>query len=109
MYTIVLIIGAYIALFALSSGLYEGDSALKNAIMLVPFTSVFIAPGSILTGYLSMTLAVLSLVIMIAVIVLLTKFVANVYESMVYYNGAALKIKDIINISKQNGKKNRKE
>lgn len=109
MYTIVLIIGAYIALFALSSGLYEGNSALKNVIMLVPFTSVFIAPGSILTGYLSMTLAALSLAIMIVAIVLLTKFVANVYESMVYYNGAALKLKDIINISKQNGKKNRKE
>lgn len=109
MYTIVLVIGAYVGLFALTSGLYEGESALKNVIMLVPFTSLFIAPGSVLTGYLSTAFAVLSLVIMLAVIVLLTKFVANVYESMVYYNGAALKIKDIIKISKQNGKKSRKE
>ena len=109
MYTIVLVIGAYIALFVLSSGMYEGDSALKNVIMLIPVTSIFIAPGSIITGYLSIVMAALSLVIMLVSIVLLTKFVANVYESMVYYNGAALKIKDIINISKQNGKKGRRE
>lgn len=109
MYTIILIIGAYIGLFALSSQLYADESLLKNVIMLVPFTSVFIAPGAMLTGYLSVALGCLSLVIMLVVIVLLTKFVANVYESMVYYNGAALKLKDIINISKQNNKKSGKE
>lgn len=107
MYTIILIIGAYIGLFALSSELYAKESLLKNIIMLVPITSVFIAPGAILTGYLSIVSACLSLIIMLVSIVLLTKFVANVYESMVYYNGSALKLKDIINISRQNKNKKR--
>lgn len=102
MFTFVLVIGAYIALFVLTSNMYEKTSVVKYAAMLVPITSVFLAPASLLTGYLSAGLGVLALLIMIVSNVLLVKFVANVYESMIYYNGTHLKLKDIINISKQN-------
>lgn len=108
-YSIILIIGAYIGIFVLSSGLYDDSSLIKDVIMVVPITSVFIAPGALITGYLSTYIAIISAVILVASVVLMTKFVANVYESMVYYNGAVLKIKDIINISKQNSKKKGKE
>lgn len=105
MYTILLIIGAYIAMFLMMQGGYKDSSTLKYVVMMIPLTSIFIAPASLATGYLSLTAGIGSLVIMIIAIVLLVKFVANVYESMIYYNGAALKVKDIINISKQNKKK----
>lgn len=109
MFTFVLVIGAYIALFVLSSNTYEKTSVVKYATMLVPLTSVFLAPGALLTGYLSAGLGVLALLIMIISNVLLVRFVADVYESMIYYNGTHLKLKDIIGISKQsrNGSKRR--
>ena len=102
MFTFILIIGAYIAIFVLSSNTYEKTSMLKYATMLVPLTSVFLAPGALLTGYLSVGLGVLSVLIMIVSNILLVRFVADVYESMIYYNGTHLKLKDIIGISKQN-------
>lgn len=109
MFTFVLVIGAYIALFVLSSNMYEKTSVVKYATMLVPLTSVFLAPGALLTGYLSAGLGVLALLIMIISNVLLVRFVADVYESMIYYNGTHLKLKDIIGISNQsrNGGKRR--
>lgn len=109
MFTFVLVIGAYIALFVLTSNTYEKTSVVKYATMLVPLTSVFLAPGALLTGYLSAGLGVLALLIMIISNVLLVRFVADVYESMIYYNGTHLKLKDIIGISKQsrNGSKRR--
>ena len=89
--------------------MYEKTSVVKYATMLVPLTSVFLAPGALLTGYLSAGLGVLALLIMIISNVLLVRFVADVYESMIYYNGTHLKLKDIIGISKQsrNGSKRR--
>lgn len=104
LYVFVLIIGAYIAIFVLTGGAYKSASAIKYATMLVPLTSVFLAPASMLTGYLSLGAGILSLAIMLASIILLVKFVSNVYESMIYYNGTHLKFKDIVNISKQNKK-----
>ncbi|MCI5602290.1 MAG: ABC transporter permease [Clostridiales bacterium] len=102
MFTFILIIGAYAAIFILSSNTYEKTSILKYAAMLFPITSVFLAPASLVTGYLSIGLGILALLIMIISNILLVRFVADVYESMIYYNGTHLKLKDIIDISKQN-------
>lgn len=111
MFTFVLVIGAYIALFVLTSNTYEKASVVKYVTMLVPLTSVFLTPGALLTGYLSAGLGVIALLVMIISNVLLVRFVADVYESMIYYNGTHLKLKDIIGISKQNrnGSKRRAE
>lgn len=105
-YTILMIIGGYIALFIMTAEIYRDSSAINYIVMAFPLTSVFLAPGALVTGYLPLLGGIASLIVMIVTIILLTKFVANVYESMVYYNGTALKIKDIINISKQNKKTN---
>lgn len=111
MYTMVLIIGAYISIFIVTSRMYDGTSAFRYFAMLFPFTSVFVTPSALLTGYATTVEALISFAIMAVMIVLMTKFVSNVYESMIYYNGTPLKIKDIINISKQNKivKNNRKK
>nr|MDE7432951.1 ABC transporter permease [Lachnospiraceae bacterium] len=111
MYTMVLIIGAYISIFVVTSRMYDGASAIRYFAMLFPFTSVFITPSAMLTGYVTTVEALISLAILAATIFALIKFVSDVYESMIYYNGTPLKIKDIINISKQNkkGKTNRRK
>lgn len=102
MFTFILIIGAYIAIFVVSSEAYKDSSALVYAAQLIPVTSAFLAPGTVITGYLSVGMGLVAFGIMVIAIILLTKFVANVYESMIYYNGQTLKFKDIINISKNN-------
>lgn len=109
MYTMLLIIGAYISIFIVTSEVYEGTSVVRLAALLVPITSVFITPAALLTGYVSLVEALLSMVIMVAAVILITRFVANVYESMIYYSGNHLKLKDIITISKQNKVKSSKE
>lgn len=102
MYSMVLIIAAYISMFVVISRMYDGTSAVRYFAMFFPFTSVFVTPAALITGYASVVEALISLAILVVMVVLMTKFVANVYESMIYYNGSALKVKDIIHISKQN-------
>lgn len=111
MYTMVLIVGAYISLFLVTSHMYDGTSAFRYFALLFPLTSVFITPAATITGYVTTVEALISFVVLAAAIFVLTRFVADVYESMIYYNGSALKIKDIINISKRNkkGKENRRK
>lgn len=111
MYSMVLIIAAYLSLFVVTSHMYDGTSALRYFTMFFPFTSVFITPAALITGYATTVEALISLAVLVVMTVIMTKFVANVYESMIYYNGSVLKVKDIIQISKQNktGKNNRKK
>ena len=58
-------------------------------------------PAGILTGYVSLVSGLISTAILCVTVVLVTIFVANIYESIIYYNGKPLKIKDIIRISKE--------
>ena len=101
-YGFIMLIGFYLCIFVISGGSYSGDSFIKYLACLLPISSPFISPGVLITSNLSILYGMLSLGILVVVIVFLTKFVSNVYESMIYYNGSPLKIKDIINISKRN-------
>lgn len=103
-YTFVMLIGAYLSLFVISGRVYMDESFVKYLACLLPISAPFIAPGTLISSYLSTIYGLLSLGILIVAIILLTKFVANVYESMIYYSGTPLKMKDIITISKQNRK-----
>lgn len=101
-YTVILIIGAYLSIFVISGNLYKGELPIKYFSSIFPVSSPFIAPSTLITGDLNLLFGFVSLLVMAISLYILTKFVANVYESMIYYNGNALKIKDIINIAKQN-------
>lgn len=109
LFTFTLLIGAYIGIFIVSSDMYEKSNALIYAAELFPITSLFITPGTVITGYTGVVMGIASLVVMIIGIILLTLFVSNVYESMIYYNGQTLKLKDIINISKETKRSNSKK
>ena len=104
--TITEIISVYIDIFLITGGMYKGESVVKYIAMEVPFTSVFITPGALLTSNLGIAWGILTVVLQIIALVLLVKFVSNIYESMIYYNGNPMKLKDIFNISK-NTRKNK--
>lgn len=71
---------------------------------LIPFTSVFILPSGLILGEVSFGLAVTAFVILIVMIIIILKFVSNVYESMIFYNGETLGIKQIISMSNKRGR-----
>ena len=109
LFTFTLLIGAYIGIFIVSSDMYEKSNALIYAAELFPITSLFITPGTVITGYTGVVMGIASLAVMIIGIIMLVLFVSNVYESMIYYNGQTLKLKDIINISKETKRSNSKK
>lgn len=107
-YTFIMIIGAYLGMFTSMAG--DGaNEIVKYLACLLPISSMFITPGSLLASKLSVVYGAIALVILIVSLVFLTKFVSSVYESLVYYNGSPLKMKDIINISKEAKKQKRIE
>ena len=55
-----------------------------------------------------MSIALISMVILLVVTGLLFSFTAKVYESMIFYNGKALKLKDILQIAKNRRQVERK-
>lgn len=111
MFTLLLILCTYFAMYYVMFANIANTNLLKYIAMYVPFISTIISPGLLLTGYMKISDAFIALAIMFVVAGALTNFVSNVYESLIYYNGNPMKIKDIINISKEKkskvrGKKN---
>ncbi len=101
MYTFILIVCAYAVIFFISGGMYTKPGIVMYLIEYIPLTAVMFVPAGILTGYVSLVSGLISTAILCVTVVLVTIFVANIYESIIYYNGKPLKIKDIIRISKE--------
>ena len=55
-----------------------------------------------------MAISLISLAILIIVVGVLFSFTAKVYESMIFYNGKVLKLKDILQIAKNRRQVERK-
>ena len=57
-------------------------------------------PANLLLGKLSMPVALISLAVVLLSTAGLFSFTAKVYESMIFYNGNVLKLKDILQIAR---------
>lgn len=99
-YTMLLLIGAYASMFSAMGG------KKYMFLYLFPITSPFNATAYLFTGDISAAMALLSIVILAVCILLMLKFVSAVYESMIFYNGNTLGLKQIILLA---GKKNSDE
>ena len=99
MFSMVEIIGAYLALAVLLVGLSaEGNKILEYIAFILPLSSVFILPPYMWLGKVSLQMGLLSLLILFATFYVLLVIVARVYENMLFHNGNILKIKDIIKL-----------
>jgi ABC-2 type transport system permease protein len=102
LFTFTMMIGAYLPMFYAITN-YVGSSdwgAFTYLVYLLPVSSIFIIPQYLLLGKVSSMLAIGAFGVQIVFIVLLTALANKVYESMLYSNGAVLKIKDIIGMAK---------
>ncbi|MBQ9142602.1 MAG: ABC transporter permease [Lachnospiraceae bacterium] len=110
LYNMVMVVGAYLGIgmcIVLMSG---GDNQLfVNICSLVPISAPFVVPACVLLGKISMSIALISMVLILVVTGLLFAFTAKVYESMIFYNGSVLKFKDILMIAKNRTQAERKE
>lgn len=100
MFTIISIVGAYMGIGAASALMGSGESAYVTFTLLFPLSSPFILPGALLIGKANLLIVALATVLLILAIMLLFKFVAKVFETLILHNGNTIKPKEIIKIFK---------
>ncbi len=100
LFTFTNIIGAYIAIGALSTLIGSGLNPFVTFSLLFPLSSPFILPGAIIVGKVSAPIIAAAIALLIISILLLFKFVAAVYETLILHNGNTIKLKELMKISK---------
>ncbi len=100
LFTFTNIIGAYIAIGALGTLIGSGLNAFVTFSLLFPLSSPFILPGAIIVGKVTAPIIAAAIALQIIFILLLFKFVAAVYETLILHNGNTIKIKELLKISK---------
>jgi len=100
LFTFTNLIGVYIGLGAASVLMSKGINGYVIFSFLFPLSSPFLLPGAILIGKTSILIAAAAIVMQVLFIVLLFKFVAKVYETLILHNGSKIKIKQLIKLSK---------
>ena len=100
LFTMTNLVGVYIGLGAISALMGAGDNAFVTFSYLFPLSSPFVLPGAILIGKASLLIAAGAIVLQLVSIMLLFKFVATVYETLILHNGTRIKLKDLFKISK---------
>lgn len=100
LFTVACMIGAYIGLGAANTLMGKGTNAYVLFSFLFPLSSPFVLPGAILVGRANLPLIVIAIVLQIALVLILLRFVAKVYETLILHNGNTIKLKQLFQISK---------
>lgn len=100
LFTFTNLIGTYIGMGAAVVLMSKGINSYVIFSMLFPLSSPFLLPGTILVGKASLLYAGAAIVLQIVFIILLFKFVAKVYETLILHNGNTIKLKELIKLSK---------
>ena len=100
LFTFTNLIGLYIGLGASSTLVGAGINPFVTFAFLFPLSSPFILPGAILIGKATLPLACIAIVLELIFIILLFRFVAKVYETLILHNGNKIKVKELIHLSK---------
>lgn len=100
-YQLLLIGGSYVGMgICIAELTGSTSSTLINVLSIFPVTAPFVLPSNLILGKVSVTVGIIAIVVLFAAVAVLFKFTSQVYESMLFYNGNVLKIKDIIQIAK---------
>jgi ABC-2 type transport system permease protein len=100
LFTFTNIIGSYIGIGAASVLMAKGLNGFVIFSFLFPLSSAFLMPGAILIGKVTLPIVAGAIALQIISIMLLFKFVAKVFETLILHNGNKIKIKELIKISK---------
>ncbi len=109
-YNMLSIVGSYLAIAVCVVMVTGGDNQLfVNICGLIPIAAPFVVPVCVLLDKIPMSIALISMGILLVTTGFLFSFTAKVYESMIFYNGKVLKLKDILQIAKNRRQVERKE
>lgn len=100
LFTFVNLAGAYIGMGAAGVLMASGTNGFVTFALLFPLSSPFLLPGAMFVGKVSVGLSILAIVFLIIFVILLFKFVAKVYETLILHNGTRIGLKDLVKISK---------
>ena len=100
LFTFANLIGAYIGMGAAGVLMASGNNAFVTFALLFPLSSPFLLPGAMFVGKVSIGMSILSIAILVVFVLLLFKFVAKVYETLILHNGNKIGLKELIKISK---------
>ncbi len=100
LFTITTMVSAYIAIFAANTMMAAGETAYVKFAMIFPLSSPFLLPGAILIGKVTFATAAISIALQIVFVILLTQFVARIYESLILHNGNTIKLKQLFGMAK---------
>lgn len=104
-----MVVGSYLGI-ALCIVLMNGENVLfTNICCLVPVSAPFVVPACLILNKIPLTIGLISLGLLLVFTALLFSFTAKVYESMIFYNGSVMKLKDILSIAKNRKVAERKE
>lgn len=102
LFQIVMVAGAYLSIaLCIMEIMGSSGDIFHNFCCLFPLSSPFVIPAYLLIGKVNIGIALISTVLMCILTALLLSFTATVYESMIFYQGKTLKLKDIIQIAKE--------
>lgn len=94
LYSIILLIGAYISMFLPMTG------KRYTFFCIFPITAPFYTPTYLLIGNVTPFITIFTMLVLACCILLLLKFVAMVYENMIFYNGQTLGLKEMIHLAR---------
>lgn len=98
-YSMICVVGAYVAMVLLIKN-FNPEAVLDMFILGFPLSAPFITPFFIVSGEVSILTGVIILLIQLITLALLALFVAKVFETLILYNGAKLKLKDLIGFAR---------
>ena len=100
LFTMVNLVGVYVGLGAANTMMASSDNTFVTFALLFPLSSPFVLPGAILVGKASYVMAGIAIVLQLVFILLLVRFVAKIYETLILHNGSKIKVKDLVKLSK---------
>lgn len=100
LFTFVNLAGAYIGMGAAGVLMASGTNGFVTFALLFPLSSPFLLPGAMFVGKVSVGMSILSIVLLVIFVILLFKFVAKVYETLILHNGNRIGLKELVKISK---------
>lgn len=98
--TITALVGFYIGFGAVGTLMASGDNVFVTFALIFPLSSAFLLPAALLVGKADIGIALIAILVLLLSIVLMFKFVAKVYESLILHTGARIKLNEVIAMAK---------
>lgn len=100
-YSMIALIAFLLSLTATEMMWTVGINGFVKAMLIIPFTSVFLLPGAIIIGKVSIVYIIIAIVLQLITVIVIQKIVSLIYETIIVMNGNPIKLAEMVKIAKQ--------